>query len=59
MKCPRCKENMDLRSHGITDYRWYHDYFCDVCKIAKLQVKEDIRTWDTKTTVESHHPHQK
>tara|TARA_R110002051_G_scaffold263710_2_gene323537 strand:+ start:8347 stop:8526 length:180 start_codon:yes stop_codon:yes gene_type:complete len=45
MKCPKCKEKMDLRSQGITDYKWYHDYFCDVCKIAKLQVKEDIRTW--------------
>ena len=61
MKCPKCKEKMDLRSQGITDYKWYHDYFCDVCKIAKLQVKEDIRTWNTETTVEDRHHqnHQK
>jgi predicted RNA-binding Zn-ribbon protein involved in translation (DUF1610 family) len=37
MKCPKCKKKMEVRSQGMTDYEWYHDYFCDTCNVVRVK----------------------
>ena len=34
VKCEQCSEEMQQVSQGMTDFKWYKDYYCHKCKIT-------------------------
>ena len=35
MKCPKCGNEMDIISEGMTDNQWYEDSMCQCCKTTE------------------------
>lgn len=44
INCEKCSVEMQQLSQGMTDYQWYKDYYCPVCKrtVVKLDKKQKI-----------------
>ena len=35
MKCPKCDNEMDIVSEGMTNNQWFEDRICQCCKTTK------------------------
>jgi hypothetical protein len=34
VKCSTCNQEMQQVSQGMTDFKWFKDYYCHQCKIT-------------------------
>jgi len=41
IKCETCSCPMQQVSQGLTDYKWYKDYYCPTCKITVVKMDKD------------------
>ena len=50
IKCEKCSEEMQQLTQGMTDYQWYKDYYCPVCKRTVVKLDKDQKTNGHKIT---------
>ena len=50
IKCEECSEEMQQLTQGMTDYQWYKDYYCPVCKRTVVKLDKDQKTNGHKIT---------
>ena len=50
VKCEKCSEEMQQLTQGMTDYQWYKDYYCPVCKRTVVKLDKDQKTNGHKIT---------
>ena len=41
IRCETCSCPMQQVSQGLTDYKWYKDYYCPTCKITVVKMDKD------------------
>ena len=41
IKCEKCSEEMQQLTQGLTNYEWYKDYYCPVCKRTVVKLDKD------------------
>tara|TARA_Y100000034_G_scaffold114700_1_gene151078 strand:+ start:346 stop:573 length:228 start_codon:yes stop_codon:yes gene_type:complete len=41
IKCEECSEEMQQVSQGMTDYKWYKDFYCPKCKTTIVKLDKD------------------
>lgn len=50
VKCEQCSEEMQQVSQGMTDYKWYKDYYCPTCKITVVKMDKEQNNNGNKIT---------
>mgnify|MGYP003660736844 CR=1 FL=1 len=44
INCEKCSIEMQQLTQGMTDYQWYKDYYCPVCKRTVVKLDKSQKT---------------
>lgn len=44
INCEKCSVEMQQLTQGMTDYQWYKDYYCPVCKRTVVKLDKNQKT---------------
>ena len=50
INCEKSSHEMQQISQGLTDYKWYKDYYCPTCKITIVKMDKEQNNNNHKIT---------